>query len=540
MVTVTNRIVSTTSGETTTVVTNQISSNLAQTYFAGPIDAVSAQYTNKVSVAYTNYFYDSGVYETTVDGVTTGVSTNAFQATYTNVVTATVAFTANWGTFYFDGDVAFKGTNAYTFANNGTSMMRCGINGMVYFTPDDITGNASPDVTINMPIDDGPAPYQNFTTFPVPSNFGKKGAGTLRLSYLLSTFSGNIDVAAGVLEVYAGSNGENKVSSCVGNPQVANRQMLVRSGSELYFYQSDTLGQLASSVKMATVISNATLRLADNTCNGFGPLTLYNANVIYKNGITGSKLWGLMGLGGKTVFDGTNAYTFAVLGNYNQVSLGYGTDFSIDSAGGTTNYNGKTEFEIRNITTNANTDVNVEVPLQDIPAWASTVIFKKINFKCGLIKSGVGTLRLGSTINTYTGPTLVTQGVLRVDGSLTTSAVTVKSGAYLAGTGTVSNVTLEDGAGFDVFANQTVPLKVGALTVANGGKIVVHNPAGSDRTTLNAPFMQVTGSVVGTFDPSKWTVIMEGVASTPNLRVRVTDGVAYARWAPMGTMIGVR
>ena len=49
--------------------------------------------------------------------------------------------------------------------------------------------------------------------------------------------------------------------------------MLIRDGAELHFMQSDTLGQLASAVKMATAISNATLRLANYTCNGFYLLT---------------------------------------------------------------------------------------------------------------------------------------------------------------------------------------------------------------------------------------------------------------------------
>lgn len=409
-----NEVISTTSGGETTVVTNQFfSSGNVQTYIGDPIDGVSAQYTNKVSVVHTNFFYVSEANERVEGEVTIATSTNACRATYTNVVTATLTIIgAKWGTFYFDGDVAFKGTNAYTLANINTSLMRCGINGMVYFTPDDITGNASPDVTVNMQIDDGPAPYQNFTTFPVPSNFGKKGPGTLRLANHGSTFSGNIDVAEGVLEIPAGAAMENKVVSCVGNPQVASRQMLVRSGGELHFMQSDTLGQLASSVKMATVISNATLRLANNTCNGFGPLTLHNATVIYQGGTSSSKTWGVMGLGGRTVFDGTNAYTFAVNGSFCRFSLGYGLDFTVDYPGGKTNYNGKTEFAVRDITADAKADVTFEAPLQDIPAWPGATLFKGVTFVCGLLKSGAGTLCLASTDNTYSGPTLVTQGVI--------------------------------------------------------------------------------------------------------------------------------
>lgn len=55
----------------------------------------------------------------------------------------------------------------------------------------------------------------------------------------------------------------------------------------------------------------------------------------------------------------------------------------------------------------------------------------------GLLKKGSGTLTLG-TVNTYTGPTIVTNGTLAINGSVAT-AVTVSSNATLAGTGTVSN-----------------------------------------------------------------------------------------------------
>jgi len=245
-----------------------------------------------------------------------------------------------------------------------------------------------------------------------------------------------------------------------------------------------------------------------------------------------------MGLGGCTVFGGTNAYTFAVVGNYCRFNLGYALDYSEEDQPGVTNYNGKTEFVVRDISGAVGADVTFEAPLQDIPTWPNGSLFKTVTFKCGLLKSGEGTLRLASTDNTYSGPTVVTQGVLRVDGVLTASAVTIKGGGYLGGTGTMADVTLEAGAGIDVSANQTVPLTVETLTVAGGGTVVVHNPDGIDRTALNVPLFRVTGSVSGASDPSAWRVRMDGVAPTSDLRVRVDgNGIAYARWSPLGTLI---
>lgn len=447
-----------------------------------------------------------------------------------------------WPTFGFNGAVTFKGTNAYTLASNGGSTVFFGGAGMSDVIVEDITQNADADVTIGMPIVNGLNWYQILDGAIVgtnavarPAQFRKKGAGTLALSNSSSTFTGDVEVAEGVLQASVGGAVENKTYSALGNPQVDNRQIRVCSGGEVYFLSSDTLGQLASSVKMATVISNGTLRLANYTCNGFGPLTLYNATVIYNGGTASSRTWGVMGFGGKTIFDGTNVYAFAVVGSNCRFSLGYGLDFYSEVVGTTTNYHGKTEFEVRDITADADADVTSDVPLQDIPDWSGASVFKGVLFKCGLLKTGKGTLRLTSTSNSYTDPTAVAEGVLRVDGSLTTSAVTVKDGGYLGGTGTVSSVTLEDGARFDVFANQTVPLKVDSLTLEGGVTIIVHNPDGIDKADLNVPFLKVTGT--GSFDKTGWTVLMDGVDETPNLNVSVdAGGTVYARWAPRGTL----
>ncbi|MGP0852969.1 S8 family serine peptidase, partial [Serratia sp. CY83950] len=61
----------------------------------------------------------------------------------------------------------------------------------------------------------------------------------------------------------------------------------------------------------------------------------------------------------------------------------------------------------------------------------------------GLTKQGIGTLVLTGT-NTYSGPTLVNQGRLAVNGSVT-SAVSVQSGGIVGGSGTVGSLTARDG-----------------------------------------------------------------------------------------------
>jgi autotransporter-associated beta strand protein len=55
----------------------------------------------------------------------------------------------------------------------------------------------------------------------------------------------------------------------------------------------------------------------------------------------------------------------------------------------------------------------------------------------GIVKTGNGTLALNNT-ETYTGPTLITNGTLQVNGQLGSGAVTVATNAALGGTGTIN------------------------------------------------------------------------------------------------------
>ena len=71
-----------------------------------------------------------------------------------------------------------------------------------------------------------------------------------------------------------------------------------------------------------------------------------------------------------------------------------------------------------------------------------------------LIKAGLGRQRVGGN-SEHTSPTYVNAGVLQLDGSFTASAVTVASGATLAGCGTFGqSVTLADGAKLEVGSAQ--------------------------------------------------------------------------------------
>ena len=89
----------------------------------------------------------------------------------------------------------------------------------------------------------------------------------------------------------------------------------------------------------------------------------------------------------------------------------------------------------------------------------------------GFTKLGAGTLVLGGA-STYTGPTLVEAGTLKVNGSLATSGVLVKSGAVLGGSGTIAGSVIVDSGARISPGNSPGTLTTGSETWTGGGGYV--------------------------------------------------------------------
>ena len=100
----------------------------------------------------------------------------------------------------------------------------------------------------------------------------------------------------------------------------------------------------------------------------------------------------------------------------------------------------------------------------------------------GLVKAGSGTQFLPTSCD-YTGPTVVSNGTLQVDGGLASGAVTVLAGALLDGVGTLSgNVIVNSGGMLAVGTNVSPGAIVGQLSLLGG---LTFDPASTN-------FMRIT------------------------------------------------
>jgi len=129
------------------------------------------------------------------------------------------------------------------------------------------------------------------------------------------------------------------------------------------------------------------------------------------------------------------------------------------------------------------------------------VLEKVIPGTGGLHKTGTGTWTL-SLANTYSGPTTVNEGTLRITGSLAGGAVTVTSGATIEGTGVIGGaLTIQSGARLAPGAGG-----IGRL-VANGGVTFLAGATARfelNKAAASRDSLIVTGSLVlgGTLEVS--------------------------------------
>lgn len=239
------------------------------------------------------------------------------------------------------------------------------------------------------------------------------------------------------------------------------------------------------------------------TKNGLGTLTLSGAGTYSGATLVNA---GTLQAGANNVFSAASAYTVASgavldVNSFNE-SVG-----SIAGAGSITLGSGS-------LTTGANN--------------SSTIFSGVISGSGGLTKTGSGTLTL-SGVNTYSGPTTISggqfNGGLIVTGSVASSTVTVGSGSFLAGSGTVGTTTIANG-GLLLPGQSSLPSSLtisGSLTMQSGSSfgavitpaasnsVVVTGKASVDGTVLVSaasgtyafnttyPLIKASGGVSGTF-----------------------------------------
>jgi autotransporter-associated beta strand protein len=294
----------------------------------------------------------------------------------------------------------------------------------------------------------------------------KAGSGTMTLSGS-NTYTGATTVSAGTLTLSGGSAIAD--SSAV----------TVSAGATLTLSSSETVGPLSGA---GTVSLGSGTKLTVKEINGTD--TTFSGNITGSGDLEISSTVGASNTGTLTL-SGTNTYTGVtrlVSGGNLKVSGGS----AIPNTGQVIVNNGTLTLlaseEIGSLSCVNDPAPNAKVDLGSYTLTmggnnTSTSFAGIISGTGNLIKTGTGTLTLAG-VNTYTGTTTVSAGTLAISSDATPTAgvlngagagaVTVSSGATLAGTGTVNSaVTVSSGATLSPGGSGAGKLTInGNLTVA--------------------------------------------------------------------------
>lgn len=185
-----------------------------------------------------------------------------------------------------------------------------------------------------------------------------------------------------------------------------------------------------------------------------------------------------------------------------------------------------------------------------MPYWTSpnNLARPNLRYRCGLKKTGPGTLRLGGKF-TCPKSTKIEEGALVFDGTLAEqnsgwglSAMEVKSGAYLGGTGTVHDVTIEEGGGFTSVLGRTGALEIGgAVTLPSSGDVRINIVCTNDMQSLVSYTVPVV--TASKLAGAKFVPVFNGGATLPpnfGMTAVVHDGIVYGAIARKGMIITIR
>ncbi len=300
-------------------------------------------------------------------------------------------------------------------------------------------GSASGTLTINNPVNLGPNRNANFRGGAVTINGVVSGTGTSGV--VLESGGGFIGaLAAGTLTLanpdntYTGANTINAdyvlsvpkladggLSSSIGASSNAAANLVLNGGTLRY------TGATAATNRNFTLAPNSSSEIAVSAAGTV--LTISGASAV-TSGTLSKTGAGTLALSGANLHDGLTIISEGTLSVGASAHLGDGNELLLD--GGVLQVTGTTLTSFAGHETTFTTDKSVSLDIANA-ANIFTIGQALDQGNGGLNKSGAGTLTL-SGVNTYTGPTMVSAGVLSVasaEGLGSTSFVTVAGPARL-------------------------------------------------------------------------------------------------------------
>ena len=237
--------------------------------------------------------------------------------------------------------------------------------------------------------------------------FVKRGNGTLTISGVNHSFSGDMLLAGGTIVLTGDKDLSNITSGSLGNPRVA-RTVAVSNATLRVRGKNPFVGGGRSSTRpqVALKLYNSTLDLPPDFAFNVGDLHLHDTAVIFRFGLNTGNRWGSL-FAENLYFSGTSPMTFAPITD--------GTATAVNEIGLLLGKFAQATIDVPDITGNANVDVFIRMPF--FKANANDV---DPGVPSGFRKTGAGTLELGQCDLTgfnnsdYTGNVDVVEGTVKM------------------------------------------------------------------------------------------------------------------------------
>ena len=390
-------------------------------------------------------------------------------STLTNTVGLLISVT------YIPKNLVWRGDNFNNiWDTTNTADWFNGNNLTIFNTSDNVsfddTGSASPAININSPVAPGSIVFnasQNYTLSGTGGINGtgsltKSGAGSLTVN-TVNPFIGPVNLNSGTIQLNNGSS-------------LGSGALTIQSGTVINNYNAGNYLTLVNPL-VVPAGSTGNLNLGDSinlmgalTGGGTLNLTVQNGGATDQFKGVGSAFTGtvnFLGSGGMRLV--ANGGAFSGFNNALTTVNAPVTFGFYDNSGGNTFYFGALSG---NNPAAAFYDYYAGAPIMQVGALnLSTTFAGQFQTSLNLVKTGTGTLTLTGN-STHTGTTTVSSGALQVNGSFSSSPVTVANGASLGGNGILGNgVTIQTGG-------RVSPGPGGGST----GTLIISN-----NLTLNAP-----------------------------------------------------
>jgi autotransporter-associated beta strand protein len=400
-----------------------------------------------------------------------GTGTLNFNHTATNYVFAP-AISGTGSVNVLSGTTILTATNTYS---GGTTIAA----GTLAVGADNNLGAAAGGITFT-----GAGTLQFLSSFATSRAVALNATGTFDTQANTDTLAGIISGPGGLTKVGSGTLILNAANTYTG-PTTINAGTL-QTG----------IANALSTATAVTVASGATFNL--NSFNqsigslaGAGSVALGSAILTTGNdGISTTFSGAIGGTGGLTkigsgvlTLSGSNSYSGGT--TINGGTLAVSADSNLGNSLGSLAFGGGTLQFLSGFTSNRAVTLNSGGGTFDTNGNNST-LGGTISGSGGLTKIGAGALTLTGA-NTYSGATSVNAGTLFVNGSIANSAVTVNSGATLAGIGTVGATTINSGGMFAPGTSPGTMTVQGNLAFQSGAIYLVQvNPSTASSTNVTA------------------------------------------------------